>query len=208
VAKLKLFIRKALFGGIVVLLPVIIVGILFRWIFVTVTDWIQPITNSFIRHYGLPELLADSLVILIILVGCFLIGTFVTTGIGRWLHGHFDKYLVRLAPGYRLVKEIVSQLFSDSGSSPFSRGVVVRAKIFGEQCETTVTGLVTDQHSDGVVTVFVPTGPNPTSGNIYHLPRHLVRFYPDASVEKMMKSIIACGAGSADLFTSLAERRT
>ncbi len=198
--KLKTFMRQSLFGGLIVLLPVVIVGFLIRWLFLTVTDLIQPFTNYVIGEFVLPELAADLIVIIVILGICFTVGTFVTTGIGKWLHGYFDKYLVRLAPGYKLVKEIISQVLGDPDSSPFSRGEVVRVKLFGESCETTVTGLVTDKHSDGTVTFFMPTGPNPTSGNIYHIPGHLVTYYPEASVEAMMKSIIACGAGSASLF--------
>ena len=200
---LKAIIRKALFGGLVVLLPVVIIGFLFRWLFRLVTDLIQPITNRLIAEYNLPELGADFIVILLILALCFVIGTFVTTGIGKWLHAHFDKYLVRLAPGYKLVKEIVSQVFGDAENSPFAKGEVVRVKLFGAQCETTVTGIVTDKHPDGTVTFFMPTGPNPTSGNIYHVPETLVTYYPDATVESMMKSIIACGAGSKQLFSQM-----
>lgn len=57
---------------------------------------------------------------------------------------------------------------------------------------------VTDTHEDGGCTVFVPTGPNPTSGNIYHLRPENV-FPVDTSVEDTMRSIISCGAGSSML---------
>ena len=199
-SKLKSFIKKALIGGVLVLLPLVILGAVFRWFFYFVTDLIQPLTNYFSEFYLLPELAADSIVMSVILVFCFSIGTLVSTGVGSWLHSHFDKYLVKLAPGYRLVKEIVTQVFGDSEESPFSKGEVVRVKLFGESVGTTVTALVTSKHPDGIVTIFMPTGPNPTSGNIYHVPENLVTYYPEVSVEKMMKSIIACGAGSSELF--------
>ncbi|WP_196140265.1 DUF502 domain-containing protein [Aliikangiella sp. G2MR2-5] len=199
---LKVFIRKSLFGGIVVLAPIIIVAFLLRWGFYFITDIIQPITDTLIVNYGLPELSADLLVILILLATCFFVGTFVTTGIGKWLHGHFDTHLARFAPGYRIVKEIISQFFGDDKDSPFTRGEVVRVQLFGAHSPVTVTGIVTDKHMDGSVTFFMPTGPNPTSGNIYHVPEDLVTYLPDAKVEQMMKSIIACGAGSADLFAT------
>ncbi|TQV75125.1 DUF502 domain-containing protein [Aliikangiella marina] len=199
--QLNLFIRKALIGGVLIILPIAIIGLVFQWAFYFVTDLIQPLTDYTQAQYGLPELVADGIVILIILAVCFVVGTVVSTGIGKWLHSHFDKYLVRLAPGYRIVKEIVSQVFGDAKDSPFAKGEVVRVQLFGEHCETTVTALVTAKHEDGTVTIFMPTGPNPTSGNIYHLPEKLVTYYPEATVERMMKSIIACGAGSDTLFT-------
>lgn len=198
--RFKDFIRKAMIGGLLVLLPIFILLSVFRWFFYFVTNLIQPLTNYMSQLYQVPELVADSMVILFILLVCFSIGTLISTTIGKWLHSHFDRYLAKLAPGYRLIKEIVSQVFGDSASSPFAKGEVVRVKLFGEACETTITALVTARHEDGTVTIFMPTGPNPTSGNIYHVPEKLVTFFPEASIEKMMKSIIACGAGSDLLF--------
>ena len=60
-----------------------------------------------------------------------------------------------------------------------------------------VLGLVTSRHADGRVSVFVPTGPNPTTGFIYHVGMELVELRPDIRVEQMMKTVIACGAGTA-----------
>lgn len=199
---MRAFTRNALIGGVLVLLPLVILFALFRWAFYLVTDLIQPFTDYFSKLLQLSEIVADSLVILVILSGCFMIGTLVSTRVGQWLHRHFDHHLARLAPGYRLVKEIVNQLLGDSESSPFSKGEVARVRLFGLQCQTSVTAIVTSRHKDGTVTIFVPTGPNPTSGNIYHVPENLVTYYREASMEKMMKSIIACGAGSDQLFAS------
>jgi uncharacterized membrane protein len=65
---------------------------------------------------------------------------------------------------------------------------------------TLMTGFITDDQGE-IITVFVPTGPNPTSGLIYHLPRARV-LKTNASVDSGMKSIISCGAGSAEVFAS------
>ncbi|MGX5201001.1 DUF502 domain-containing protein [Aliikangiella sp. IMCC44632] len=200
--KIKLIIRKSLIGGVLVLLPIVIIGFVFRWLFNFITDLIQPLTDYTVRYFPVPEVVADLSVVLLILALCFVIGTFVTTTVGKWLHDRFDRYLIKLAPGYRIVKEIVSQVFGSDENSPFAKGEVVKVKIFGASCETTVTALVTSRHTDGTVTIFMPTGPNPTSGNIYHMPESLVEFYPDVSVEQMMRTIIACGAGSDKLFAS------
>ena len=101
------------------------------------------------------------------------------------------------APGYSIIKETVAQ-FIGNKKSPFSSAALVQ--IFGN--ETMVSAFVTDEHEDGSYTVFVPTGPNPTSGNIYHLPGKFV--HPiDAPVEDLMRSIISCGAGSSALVKRL-----
>ncbi len=61
-----------------------------------------------------------------------------------------------------------------------------------------MTGFITEDQGE-ILTVFVPTGPNPTSGNIYHVNRDQVLF-TNTSVDNGMKTIISCGAGSTEIF--------
>ncbi|WP_240554901.1 hypothetical protein [Oceanicoccus sagamiensis] len=65
---------------------------------------------------------------------------------------------------------------------------------------TEATVIVTSTHDNGWYTVFVPTGPNPTSGMIYHLPPEQVELLPNIKVDEALRTIIACGAGSDELF--------
>jgi len=198
--RFKKFFRASFIGGIVVLLPIVIFIAAFRWLVGAVTNLIQPMTNILVLGRGMPEVVADLIVFLLIVLICFAIGSLVSTGGGRYLHGRFDQYLVRLAPGYKLIREIVLQFFGDEQNSPFANGEIARARIFGNEAGTEVTAIVTSRHADGTLTVFVPTGPNPTSGNMYHLPPAQVTLVPEASLEDAMRTIIACGAGSASLF--------
>ena len=133
-------------------------------------------------------------VVVACLVGiCFLVGLLVRTRLGGWVFRLAERHVLMRAPGYSLVKETVIQ-FIGEGKSPF--GTVALVQIFGN--ETLVSAFVTDRHEDGSYTVFVPTGPNPTSGNIYHLAEQFV--HPiDVGVEDAMRSIISCGAGSSKL---------
>ena len=77
-------------------------------------------------------------------------------------------------------------------------------QIFGN--DTRVTAFITDTHADGSYTLFVPTGPNPTSGLIYHLDGKYV--HPvNIPVQDAMRSIISCGAGSARLMQDFTAQR-
>ena len=173
--------KKIFIGGVVVLLPVVILTTAFKWLFNFITDLIQPLTNLVVANNNLPEPVGDLIVIALILAICFLVGSLVSTQMGAWVHRHFDQYLQRLAPGYRMVKEVIGQLFGDAGKSPFANGEVVRVRLFGVGCETAVTAIVTSRHANGDYTVFMPTGPNPTSGNIYHVKPEQVEFFPISS---------------------------
>ena len=150
----------------------------------------------------MPTVTAYILGILIILSCCFILGLLVSTELGKWLHDKTDRHLSRFAPGYRFVKEVVGQIFGDKDQSPFANGEVVRAYILGREIPTSVTGIVTSRHQNGQLTIFVPTGPNPTSGLIFHVPEINVDFI-DCSVEDMMRTAIGCGAGSGRLFAGV-----
>ena len=195
------FLRQSFIGGILVLAPVTILFLLFRWAFNTTSELIQPFTDFFMARIGSPEWLIDIMVIGLIILLCFAIGTLVSTGAGRWLHNRFDRHLTRLAPGYQLVKEIIHQLLGDSEDSPFKKGEVVRAYLFGREFPTSVTAIVTSRHGEDnrELTLFVPTGPNPTSGMIYHLHESQVDLLDHTSVEAALKTVLACGAGSGPL---------
>jgi uncharacterized membrane protein len=98
-----------------------------------------------------------------------------------------------MAPGYPTIKSVVMQ-FIGKEKSPFSSVALVQ--VFGN--ETLMTAFITDTHQNGRYTVFVPTGPNPTSGLIFHIPQQYV--HPvNVSVEETMRSVIGCGAGSTNL---------
>jgi len=165
----------------------------FNWIFNNVSLIINPITNFIVRNSNFKELLASSIILTVIVLACFLVGLFERTKLGHMFFGYLDKYLLVRLPGYTIVKETIVQ-FVGSKESPFSRVALVRP--FGN--ETKQTAFVTDEHIDGSYTVFVPTGPNPTSGNIFHLRRENVELL-DHSIESTMRSIISCGAGSKGL---------
>jgi uncharacterized membrane protein len=64
-----------------------------------------------------------------------------------------------------------------------------------------MTGFITDEHANDFYTVFVPTGPNPTNGFIFHVKAHQITEI-DVSVEEAMKAIISVGAGSKNIVES------
>ena len=108
--------------------------------------------------------IATLLVLIVILGLCFLVGLFIRTRLGLYLYSGLESSLLSKTPGYKMIKETVNQFFGKK-VSPFSSVALIQ--IF--QNETLVTGFVTDKHAGDMVSVFVPTGPNPTSGFIYHL---------------------------------------
>ncbi len=189
--RLKTFLKTTLMGGIIIVLPVAILILIFKSLFDIVTGAVQPLTYMVLKYFRLPEIVADIFVIVTILMTCFFIGIFIKTRIGNFTYGLIEKKIFAVAPGYGMIKEIVMQILGRNKSA-FSRVALV--KLFNN--DTLVTTFITDEHEDGSFTVFMPTGPNPTSGNIFHLNKDSV-FPVEVSVEETLRSIISCGAGSA-----------
>ena len=78
------------------------------------------------------------------------------------------------------------------GKKKFPFSSVVLVQMYDN--ETLMTGFITDEYPDGRCSVFVPTGPNPTTGFIFHLKSEYV--HPgNVSVEEANRSMISCGAG-------------
>ncbi len=197
----KNFFKTTVIGGVIVILPITILIFAFRWLFGVVGSAIEPLTNLVKRNLFLPgdleQLIATAIVISVIVLGCFLVGLFVRTRLGLMIYNSLEGSLLSKAPGYKMVKETVNQLLGKK-KSPFSS--VALAQVFGN--DTMLTAFITDRHDNGMVTVFVPTGPNPTSGFIYHVKKEFV--HPvNVSVEDTMRSVISCGVGSEKLIREL-----
>jgi uncharacterized membrane protein len=193
----KNFFRTTVLGGVIVILPITILIFAFRWLFGIVGSAIKPLTDLAVFYIPLPsrydQPIATLLVLIVIFSLCFLVGLFIRTRLGLYLYSGLESSLLSKTPGYKMIKETVNQFFGKK-VSPFSSVALIQ--IF--QNETLVTGFVTDKHAGDMVSVFVPTGPNPTSGFIYHLPKKYV--HPvDVPVEDAMRSVISCGAGSSML---------
>jgi len=195
---MRRYIRVTLLGGIAAVLPMALVIIVFRWIFNMIEKYLGPIVELFeVNSIYFPYLLYVILVVGII-VSFFFIGVIVETRIGTFFtHVMEKKYLMKI-PGYRIARETVMQFFGKQKS--FFSGVVL-VDLFNSG--TLMTGFITDDQKE-YLTVFVPTGPNPTSGNIYHVRKDKV-FRTSTAVDNGMRSIISCGAGSSEIFKNIVE---
>jgi uncharacterized membrane protein len=191
--RLKEFFKSALIGGLLVILPFGIMIAIVVWIFSQVRKAIAPLTKLVMDQSTLQGIVADILVIGLIITVCFMVGVLVRTRLGTWIYNTLENSFLKKTPGYTLIKETVFQ-FLGNKKSPFSS--VAMVKLYGN--DTLASAFITDTHENGMCTVFVPTGPNPTSGNIFHLDSKFV-FPVDIPVEDAMRSIISCGAGSSEL---------
>lgn len=198
--KIATFIKTSILGGLTVILPITIFMLILKWFYNFVITIIQPITELLIRQANYQKIIADVIAIFIVLGLCFLFGILIKTKIGRIVQKYLENSMSRLVPGYSMIKTTVTQLF-DRDKFLFSSAALV--EIAG--MDTLVTAFISDEHEDGRYTVFVPTGPNPTTGLILHLKPELV--HPiNVKIEDAFRSIISCGAGSKMILNALKKK--
>lgn len=191
--RLKQFIRTTFVGGFLIVLPIVILLIVLNWLFATLTDYIRPITNILIQTARVNEFVASFFAVVFIVLVFFLVGLLVKTEIGKVSFQAFeDKFLAKIF-GYRIIKETVLQIFGEE--KKVFRAVAL-VKLFGN--DTLMTAFVTDEHSDGSYTVFIPSGPAPTAGFVYHVQKEQITII-DIPVDQALRTILSLGAGSKKL---------
>lgn len=189
--------RKYLIAGLLVWLPlaatVVVIKLLIELLNKTILLFppeLQPETLFGISIPGFGIIIG---VLILILTGVFAANLFGRKLVGLWeaILGHIP--LVRTI--YSTVKQVLETLFS-SNSESFRRVVLIeypRKEIWslGFQTNEALTAAREASGKD-LVSVFVPTTPNPTSGFIVMLPAEDITQL-DISVEDGFKFIISMG---------------
>lgn len=193
--RLQKFFTTTVIGGIFVLLPIGLLLWLIQFFFKTVSKIVAPITKLFNFEQGVHQWVVDLVAFSLVIALFFFIGLFVRTNFGKELFTYIENNWLRRLPFYSTLRDAI-QSFSTGNKAPFKQVVLV--DVYGN--DTRMTGFVTDrQEAGGYVTLFVPTGPNPTNGFIFHVKEHQIE-YLDIKPEDAMRTIIGVGVGSSVLF--------
>jgi len=201
--------RNYLFTGVIIVGPVSIT-IYIVWWFVNLVDaWVKPLLPSLaeierslpfeipLPLSALPDIPGIGLIVAVI--GLTLIGALTANLFGRTIFGYGELMLGRMPivrNVYAALKQIFETVLSKSGSSFQRVGLIEypRQGIYSIIFISTPTrGEIQSRHgAEQLVSVFLPTTPNPTSGFLLFLPEKDIRVL-DMSVEEAAKLIISAG---------------
>jgi uncharacterized membrane protein len=198
-------VKKYLIAGLLVWLPLAIT--------VWVLSWLLSVLDSVFlallagTQAVLPESLHASieqlrhmpgLGVVVLAAGLFLTGVFVTNIFGQWWVRQWDRVLHNIPivkSIYSSVKQVSDTLFSSNGNA-FREAVLVQYPRQGSWTIAFVTGQpggeVASQLPADMLSVYVPTTPNPTSGFFLMMPRAEV-FELQMSVDEALKYVISMG---------------
>jgi uncharacterized membrane protein len=191
--RLSQFFTTTVIGGVVVVLPMAILYLLVRLVFLSLVPILEPIGQVLGLSAIAQGWFVDLLSLGVVITGFFLLGLMVRTRFGgRFFQEIEEKYLYKL-PLYSVLRETIRQ-FTGNDRAPFSQVVLV--DVYSN--DTRMIGFVTEEMPNGRIAVFVPTGPNPTNGFIFIVrPEQLE--YLDVKPEEAMRTVIGLGVGAGSL---------
>ncbi|MBN7810700.1 DUF502 domain-containing protein [Algoriphagus sp. H41] len=188
-----------LFQGFLILLPLTIVLILLSFVFNFIFKIVSPISFMLDSGADEPHWSINFLSIGILALFIFIIGALIRNKLGKRYFSSFEKKYLTKVPLYSLIHQTVYQ-FVGLKKLPFSDVVLIDPFKTG----TLMTGFVTDKINEDLYTIFVPTAPNPTNGNIYHVPKNAITFL-NVQTQDAMRTIMGMGTGTCGLIASAGE---
>ena len=202
IERLKQDLKNDLIAGLLVVIPLATT----IWLTITIANWVIDFLTRVPKQLnpfdGLHPILVNLLNILVgfavPLLGILLIGLMARNIAGRWLLD-FGEQTVQAIPlagqVYKTLKQLLETLFKDSNGK-FRRVVLVEYPRRGVWSLGFVTGAISNeiqaQMPQPVLSVFVPTTPNPTTGWYAVVPeKEVVNL--SISIEDAFKIIVSGG---------------
>ena len=192
----KKYIIDTIIKGMLVLLPLFIIGLILSILFDFIFDLLKPLSQLFQTGQQEPHWSFTLLSLLILAIILFIVGLMIRNKAGRVYFKKFERKYLFSIPLYNMLHQTVNH-FTGVKDLPFNQAVLIDPFNSG----TLMTGFVTDNINEDMFCVFVPTAPNPTNGNIFHVKKEAMTFL-DVTPQDAMRTVIGMGTGTANLFKS------
>jgi uncharacterized membrane protein len=206
-SRLQQDLKNDLIAGLLVAIPLATT----IWLATTVSRFVLAFLTSIPKQFNpfntlhplLQELINLGLGLLVPLLGILLIGLMARNIVGRWLLEFGEGTLLRIPVAgsvYKTLKQLLETFLRDN-SSRFRRVVLVEYPREGLYALGFVTGemasSIQSDFSETMLSVFIPTAPNPTTGWYAVVPERLVKDV-NLSVEDAFRTIISAGIVNPD----------
>ena len=199
---LSKIIKTTFLGGFLVILPgylaILALNKMIKGLVGLIFVFLTPIASVL----GLAESdIAIPVASIVFIFICFIAGLVVKSSYGRIFKQSLEPIFVKI-PGYILIRSIIRRIAKMEESQNMTMAFVAVGKIN----EALSPGILIEHHDNGFYTVFVPTVPTPTVGNIYLIPEDKV-FIVDVPFLDMVKFITKWGQSSPALLKAISQIR-
>ena len=189
-SELRKKVRTSFIAGVIVIVPIAATVLILRWLFVYVDGilGLQELTERLLG-YSVPGTGVAMTVVLILVTGII-----ATSVAGKRLVNYGESLLARV-PLFRYLYTSIKQImvsFATPGESRFLQVVLVEFPKRGMR----VIGFMTSESSttsgEKLLTVFIPTSPNPTSGYL-EIVRESEVIRTNISIDDALKMVLSAG---------------
>jgi len=186
--QLRRKLRAAFLTGILIVVPLGATVLILLWIFNAIDDVLQPIIRSVVGR-TLPGVGFGATIVLIFLIGV------IASNVGGRKLVHYGESLLARVPLVRQLYTGIKQIlvsFSTPSKAGFLQVVLVEFPKKGMRAIGFVTNESYDRSGEKLLTVFIPTSPNPTSGYL-EIVRETDVVRTDISVDDALKMVLSAG---------------
>jgi uncharacterized membrane protein len=185
----------ALIAGVLLVLPVYLAVLLLLKAAKSLGGLVKPLAKLLPHSFPAENLLS----LLLVLVGCILVGLALRTSLGQAARDRIENSLLQKIPGYGMFRSMTRQMAGDSQETAWKPALA-------EIEDALVPAFIVEELDDGRLTVFVPSVPTPLAGAIYIL--SAARVHPvDVPFTQALKVITRWGSGSRELIAAMQESR-
>jgi len=165
-----LFLKTTVIGGIVFLVPLVILGVIVGQAFAVARGILVPLMERLPAKSVGGIALISLLAVAILVLFCFLMGLVARTALARRGVGWLERTCLTPIPGYQFMKNMRQNMLGVKSGRQYPP---VLARVEGGW----QLGFQLDQTASGRVSVFVPNAPNTWTGRIF--------FVEEASLERL-----------------------
>jgi uncharacterized membrane protein len=185
------FVRTTILGGVVFLIPIVVLIIVLARAFGYAKKVVQPLVGHIPAASEIRATALIALSVIVVALVCFLAGLIARTVTAQKLVRGLEASVLSKVPAYEYLKQ----------QSASALGVATMAQQPVVLVETDVgwqIGIQTEKASGGFSTVFLPGAPNPHSGAVYFIAPDRIRT-ADVELFAALNCMRRCGAGAPAL---------
>ena len=203
-----LFFRNMIVTGALVAVPVLLSLWVAWYLYSHLTDWGIKLANTLNLMAELPDFWRTQIIrvlaLIVVMAVLFFLGVLTKITIGRRLIARAQSLLLKVPLVnfiYSTCKQIGDTIMSSKSGNMFRQVVLIEYPRKGCYAIGFMTNENTPENSEAarrlgkgdLISVFMPTTPNPTSGFLMLIPREECIML-DMSVSDAMRLIVSCGA--------------
>lgn len=185
------FLKTTLLGGLLFLVPIVLLAFVASTALDIVDDIVEPVAVLIpVESVGgveVAKLLAGATIVLF----CFLAGLLAQTALAKQLVGWLESAVLSNLPGYEVIKSMGESMVGIERDRAH-QAVLARIE------EAWQIAFLIERIDGGYIAVFVPDAPNPWSGSVFFITQDRIKSL-DLPRAELLKCLNRLGVGSNSL---------